>query len=482
MTVGEIPPLLMQGESEQLEFLDDTLDPRLYESICAFANTSGGTVVVGVKERPPGSGAELSLVGVERDRLEQLMSVLPIRFEPPAPNVRLEVIQEDDRTFGVLRVEKSPEPVRLHTGETYRRVGGSNQRPTPGVARGVGLFTVGGAAPSISDELPLDDEVKADLIPNSSTVPPPTVRGDEPEQPRTEGMLPVGGAMISARREAGDNEKTLRVEEQAEVLASVFDRASDEDAFSFGLFGPWGRGKTYLMREVAKRLSAPAFSPSDEARLTTKRYGVVHFSAWKYRRTPEVWAFLYETVLEAAKRASTLLTLRAALVRYGPWPAIVAVFGLFLTLLGVADRLEFVTVATRVLGVCGIAYYAFLLVRFKSLAQRLQKRYATVARHDDKLGLQAAIGEDLKALLIAWVPRDYFRILGRSASADPEDELPSRKVTLPAVLYAMAAGVRYHVRHSRRPLYGPSTTLNSTPYPGVPVAAVVSSPRTARHT
>ena len=66
------------------------------------------------------------------------------------------------------------------------------------------------------------------------------------------------------------------------------------------------------VRNADGTLAFILISNKDVTHLTLSRYGVVHFSAWRYRRTPEVWAFLYETVLEAAKRASTLVTVRAA--------------------------------------------------------------------------------------------------------------------------------------------------------------------------
>lgn len=438
-STSEFLLLVQNEESERVEFLADASEPRIFHSISAHASGEGGTIVVGVRRDPLGG---ISLVGADRDRIELVPRVLQERFQSPAPEVELDLVEHDSRTFGILRVKRSPQPPRLLGGETYRRNGtrtvrvGDDPRPLFAGA-GVGLNITGGPSASAGDQLGLRDNVQVEVVRGEPSPPP----GEEtPPQPTEAGPLPVGAAMIRASREAGRGEKSLRVDEQAEVLASLFNRADERDAFSFGLFGPWGRGKSYLMREVSKRLSDPTVPSKDVTHLTLTRYGVVHFSAWRYRRTPEVWAFLYETVLEAAKRASPLVTVRAALVRYGPWPAIWAVFGLGSTLFSVMDRLEVVEALARTLGVVGIIYFAYLLFRFKTLARRLQERYAAVARYDDKLGLQAAIGEDLKALLIAWTPRDHFDVWGRKRPSVPEEELPSKAVSRwAAVLYVLAA-------------------------------------------
>lgn len=52
-----------------------------------------------------------------------------------------------------------------------------------------------------------------------------------------------------------------------------------------GIFGKWGSGKTYFVKQLKKQLN-------------NERHFVT-FSAWKYQTTPAVWAHLYETIFEA---------------------------------------------------------------------------------------------------------------------------------------------------------------------------------------
>ncbi|MBX3444020.1 MAG: hypothetical protein KF774_16545, partial [Planctomyces sp.] len=99
---------------------------------------------------------------------------------------------------------------------------------------------------------------------------------------------PQGNRFIPSR-EASDGEACLNVDEYAHVLARLFESANAGDSVDrmcFGLFGSWGRGKTFLMKRVASKISG---------------FHVIHFSAWKFRTTPEVWAYLYERVFQELK-------------------------------------------------------------------------------------------------------------------------------------------------------------------------------------
>lgn len=58
-----------------------------------------------------------------------------------------------------------------------------------------------------------------------------------------------------------------------------------------GIFGPWGRGKTYFFKQIKEAL--------EERRIGGKaklKYEFIEFNAWKYQDTPAIWAYLYETI------------------------------------------------------------------------------------------------------------------------------------------------------------------------------------------
>lgn len=53
-----------------------------------------------------------------------------------------------------------------------------------------------------------------------------------------------------------------------------------------GIFGPWGRGKTYFFKKIKEKLT----NRNDN----NIKYKIVEFNAWKYQDTPAIWAYLYE--------------------------------------------------------------------------------------------------------------------------------------------------------------------------------------------
>lgn len=60
-----------------------------------------------------------------------------------------------------------------------------------------------------------------------------------------------------------------------------------------GIFGPWGRGKTYFFRQIKSVLRQRAEEKDEKESI---QYKIIEFNAWKYQDTPAIWAYLYETI------------------------------------------------------------------------------------------------------------------------------------------------------------------------------------------
>ncbi len=80
----------------------------------------------------------------------------------------------------------------------------------------------------------------------------------------------------------------IGVKEQAKELAELLIDLKSETGMMVGLFGRWGRGKTFFWREIKKYLSNKDSTP----------FFTVDFHAWKYQDTPASWAYLYEVIAE----------------------------------------------------------------------------------------------------------------------------------------------------------------------------------------
>lgn len=208
----------------------------------------------------------------------------------------------------------------------------------------------------------------------------------------------------SVEREATAAELCLNVDDYAKVLSTFFQSAVGE--FCFALFGPWGRGKTHLMRLVTMDLQRHG-------------YQAIWFTAWKYRTPLEIWAHLYETMRESLRGASWFarigLTLRTAGARHGFWRVAVSILGSFLIVLPIAAIWNLIA---YIIGFIGAFAVIFLVVQgakgYRAFSS-LHRQWA-IPTHRERLGIQAMIGDDLKALLIANCPRLYFgdrRLIGR---------------------------------------------------------------------
>ena len=76
------------------------------------------------------------------------------------------------------------------------------------------------------------------------------IRADQKAQAKNK--TPVGSG-CRPRRRSNDDEKCLGIDEQVDAI-SAFVRSSSGE-FCMAVFGPWGRGKTFLLQQVQKKLT-----------------------------------------------------------------------------------------------------------------------------------------------------------------------------------------------------------------------------------
>lgn len=78
----------------------------------------------------------------------------------------------------------------------------------------------------------------------------------------------------------------------AELLATIFKEAiesiSGEQGSMFGIFGQWGRGKTFFWNILKNKLLQNANKK--------QKYHIIEISAWKYNDTKAIWAYIFEKI------------------------------------------------------------------------------------------------------------------------------------------------------------------------------------------
>ena len=119
MNFAAIKRRLSSGESETLEFKKSTGQLNgAGESLCAFLNAEGGSVVLGVTNDGRIVGQEVS------DKTRREIAAMLDRFEPPAP-VNVEFVDLPDSGRNVIVMEAKPQgDTRPFTfgGRPYQRV------------------------------------------------------------------------------------------------------------------------------------------------------------------------------------------------------------------------------------------------------------------------------------------------------------------------------------------------------------------------
>lgn len=461
MEVTDIQDLIRQSESTTLAKFETFETEVIAQTVCAMANTKGGNILIGARRNElTGGKATSAIVGVSPDfnsekarkDVESLFDIQPYAVDVNVFTMARGGVDEGGKPKGVVlavvNVEKSTnkEPISISGGFIWRRKGIKNEssefkpsraRTQPAKSAPNPSRQQSATAQSPSDEPstsgssrerdqihesmpesdPIGDESN-DPSANTQTKTPPELNlsgggSDPPEQPLPDepAMFSYGGS-TRMLREASNAEEGLNCQEYARVLASFF--SSTEQDLCFGLFGHWGRGKTYLINRVSELLAA------------SHGYETVKFSAWKYRSNTEVWAFLYETFSEASRKShimSPVLTpIRAMLARYGIWPITLGYISLGISLYSVQDKVAFGQFVFQFLGVAGTAYVLILFFRLNTFWKRVGQPIFATPTHRSILGLQASIGNDLDALLTGWLPKDHWvpRILPESTDSKPQ--------------------------------------------------------------
>lgn len=188
--------------------------------------------------------------------------------------------------------------------------------------------------------------------------------------------------------------------------SKVLSTMQAETGQMIGIFGKWGRGKTFFLKQLSQHLKIskkPIFLQVD-------------FHAWKYQETPASWAYLYEQFVDGYLRKKIwwwpfgyywrLVCLN--IKRNGIYP--ILFFGGIVTVTTMSffypiDKWYLKTGAVSGAIVVAAALLAKLKKEYSAKAISLIRKYHLRNSFKSSLGIQADIQDELIKLLKVWIPR-----------------------------------------------------------------------------
>lgn len=236
-------------------------------------------------------------------------------------------------------------------------------------------------------------------------------------KPDKSGNSQETGFGLKFQRETSEN-LALDRDKFALALARLFRIANEE--FSLALLGRWGSGKTTIANRITRYLSDSESYSSDFGKVfgqeptqeVDRSYEVVEFNAWRYRRQPELWIWLYEsfvsTFLDCGFGARIIRPIRAGVEKHGFYSTIIRLLLLAIMAFPFMWLTLVLPYGVALFGISGLIGLAFLVRRWQGSLRSLVDRYGLVASHRDKLGMQAMVGEDLKSLVKSWAKTRQF--------------------------------------------------------------------------
>lgn len=107
---------------------------KIIETICAFANTDGGMIALGLED-PKKAPKNERLIGISEgaDNVADILNALDKEFEPPLFPVEkqyIDIVNADGKKDQILllRVDKGEDIHSLKNGDTFRRDGNKNHK------------------------------------------------------------------------------------------------------------------------------------------------------------------------------------------------------------------------------------------------------------------------------------------------------------------------------------------------------------------
>lgn len=203
-------------------------------------------------------------------------------------------------------------------------------------------------------------------------------------------------------------EPKLEADLIAKELVGIIDNLDDNKGQMIGIFGSWGRGKTFLHKRIYDHIETNTE--------LTFAYEHFTFNAWKYQETETAWAHLYDSLLEGYMGSSNRFgrfwkTIRLNIARKGWLPLFGSIGSLLLTIfltyfVSTSVKLEIAQWLIGIFGsIIGVAQAIYIYWRFYQPLKSTFLSYISQHNYQEVLGLQSSIQKELTDLVKRWLKK-----------------------------------------------------------------------------
>ncbi|MBC8756425.1 hypothetical protein H2O64_17255 [Kordia sp. YSTF-M3] len=238
----------------------------------------------------------------------------------------------------------------------------------------------------------------------------------------------------------------LDVEILSKSFAEQISNLQNTPGQMLGVFGQWGRGKTYFMNQVKEKLKLDHHKIANNESKENQFY-YLKFHAWKYQDTEGVWAYLYQNIMELylthknneslkygnwfqknirypilAKWHEARLLFRLNRIRNGMFNLSMFLIVLLLAILIAIYYPNFLKDWLFWKAFFGTSVSVQILVflskawKLGDKGKRLIRTYTHKPNFNKLLGVQAEIQEELRFILRAWMKTEFKEEDGKLGS------------------------------------------------------------------
>lgn len=273
MTEAEVKNIIAKGESNTVTFFKSVPSAeKLADQIVTFSNTKGGIIIIGVDKLRRGYNISSGAISTCLNAALSMISGNPI--------VKREVVKVNNARLQVIIVTK-PIPSPIQVIGHHKNVMG--RRP-----RKVSLFKNEDTKSTEEDsqEIPEHSGESNTHIQDNESITPEDSSSAEKIQIRE-----YRNTKIEKELSDKDLAPCFGVDTLVAAFFNLLRQTSTdgENVCFLGVFGKWGRGKSFFLNRLKKIASGSEHSNSFE---------FVTFNAWKYQKTPEIWASLIHTLIQ----------------------------------------------------------------------------------------------------------------------------------------------------------------------------------------